>query len=356
MGTASMAKAYQTPLFKQTEKEEVRNLYRNLKIQFNITRDENTRLRTQVKQMDVDLVKKEKEIENLTRSLQQQANYLHAGGHAPISQKTNYLESFLVQQLKRQLRETKMENQMKDRQIEELKKNVKVAKHRETDNEVQAYVDECMRLRSMLEQTLIQIEILQQQTQSNLQQADNGMQEDQARLQEALYEQENVLNAEREEKNNLHVSLMGTKEEYNRVVEKLKAAEGKLKKYNEAVAEGKRKQKMINDKNIQIELLQSQLQQNKQKAQKVEKVNSQNANLVTRKYALESAVQSKDKQISELTDRVRHLEGVVKQLEQNAVAPSNQSSQSQVLTQPIGRTSAQMNKKQSSHAVINSKQ
>ncbi len=45
-------------------------MYRNLKIQYNITRDENTRLRTQVKQMDVDLQKKEKEIENMTRSLQ----------------------------------------------------------------------------------------------------------------------------------------------------------------------------------------------------------------------------------------------------------------------------------------------
>ena len=68
-----MIKAYQTPIFRQTEKEDFRNMYRNLKIQFNMTRDENTRLRTQTKQMDVDLVKKEKDIENLTRTLQQQA-------------------------------------------------------------------------------------------------------------------------------------------------------------------------------------------------------------------------------------------------------------------------------------------
>jgi len=140
-------KAYQTPVFRPTEKEEVRNMYRNLKIQYNITRDENTRLRTQAKQNDVDLQRKEKEIENLTRSLQQQVNFLHAGGHAPVSQKTNYLESFLVQQLKRQNRELKLEGQMKDRQIEELKKNVKMSKHRENDNEVQVYADECMRLR-----------------------------------------------------------------------------------------------------------------------------------------------------------------------------------------------------------------
>lgn len=92
----NVAKAYQTPIFRQTEKEEIRNMYRNLKIQYNITRDENTRLRTQSKQMDVDLQKKEKEIENMTRTLQQQANFLHTGGQAPVTQKTNYLESFLV--------------------------------------------------------------------------------------------------------------------------------------------------------------------------------------------------------------------------------------------------------------------
>ena len=56
-------------------------MYRNLKMQYNITRDENTRLRTQIKQMDVDQMKKEKDIENLTRSLQQQANAASNGQH-----------------------------------------------------------------------------------------------------------------------------------------------------------------------------------------------------------------------------------------------------------------------------------
>jgi len=51
---------------------------------------------------------------------------------------------------------------MKDRQVEELKKNVKMSKHKESDNEVQAYAAECMRLRSLLEQTLIQNDALAQ--------------------------------------------------------------------------------------------------------------------------------------------------------------------------------------------------
>jgi len=60
-------------------------------------------------------------------------------------------------------------------------------------------------------------------------------------LQEALYENENMLQQEREEKNNLQVNLMGSKEEKNRIMEKLKVAEGKAKKYNEALNDAKRK-------------------------------------------------------------------------------------------------------------------
>ena len=54
---------------------------------------------------------------------------------------------------------------------------------------------------------------------------------------------------------------------------------------------------------------------------KVDKITAQNAELVTRKCALESNAASKDKRIQELTDKVRQLEGAVMQLEQNAVAP-----------------------------------
>jgi hypothetical protein len=60
-------KAYQAPVFKQVEKEELKNMYRNLKISYNITKDENTRLRTRAQQMHIDLTRKEKEIEGLTK-------------------------------------------------------------------------------------------------------------------------------------------------------------------------------------------------------------------------------------------------------------------------------------------------
>ena len=79
---------------------------------------------------------------------------------------------------------------MKDRQIEELKKNIKMSKTRENDNEVQTLAEECMRLRTMLEQSLVQNDVLlqHQRQQSDGIGGGGGLQEDQARLQEALYE------------------------------------------------------------------------------------------------------------------------------------------------------------------------
>ena len=56
---------------------------------------------------------------------------------------------------------------------------------------------------------------------------------------------------------------MGSKEEKSRLMEKLKLAESKAKKYTDALNDAKRKQKMITDKNRQIEMLQSMLEQNK---------------------------------------------------------------------------------------------
>ena len=98
-------------------------------------------------------------------------------------------------------------------------------------------------------------------------------------------------------------------------MEKLKIAEGKAKKFTEAQTDAKRKQKMIQEKNRQIELLQNQLEQNKSKTLRVDKVMQQNADMVTRKCALETQVQTKDKKIQELNDKVKDLQQLCMQFE-----------------------------------------
>ena len=62
------------------------------------------------------------------------------------------------------------------------------------------------------------------------------------------------------------MTLMGSKEEEKRLIEKLKIAETKAKKVTEVQKDANRKQKMIVDKNRTIELLTTQLEENKQKA------------------------------------------------------------------------------------------
>ena len=73
------------------------------------------------------------------------------------------MESFLVLQLKKQNRSMKIEIQEKDRFIEELKRNIRLSRQNEGDTELQVYMDECMRLRSLLEQTMIQNDALTSQ-------------------------------------------------------------------------------------------------------------------------------------------------------------------------------------------------
>lgn len=63
------AKAYQNPYFKPIESEELRNNHRNLKITFNITRDENTRLRTRMQALTLELAKRERDVEQMTKQL-----------------------------------------------------------------------------------------------------------------------------------------------------------------------------------------------------------------------------------------------------------------------------------------------
>lgn len=60
--------------------------------------------------------------------------------------------------------------QEKDRLIEQLKRNIKLSKTQEIEVELTVYIDECLRLRGLLEQNLMEKNMLLQQ-----QQEMNGM-------------------------------------------------------------------------------------------------------------------------------------------------------------------------------------
>ena len=63
-------------------------------------------------------------------------------------------ENHLSSNLKRQIRELKHEMVMKDDEILSLKKDIKSTKLSEMDLELRTYMDECMRLRHLLEESM----------------------------------------------------------------------------------------------------------------------------------------------------------------------------------------------------------
>lgn len=140
------------------QKEDLQNHYRNLKITNNITKDENTRLKTKLQQIQAELNQRDKELEKLTIRLQQTFAQPSTGAENPvISTKAasnlnhHFAESFIVSQLKKNNRDLKLEVQEKDRLIEQLKRNIKMSKSNEIEIELTVYIEECLRLRTQLE-------------------------------------------------------------------------------------------------------------------------------------------------------------------------------------------------------------
>ena len=63
-------------------------------------------------------------------------------------------ETHLTNALKRQVKELKMEVAAKDEENQKLRKNIKATKLHEFEVEMKMYVDECTRLRHMLEEVV----------------------------------------------------------------------------------------------------------------------------------------------------------------------------------------------------------
>jgi hypothetical protein len=59
------------------------------------------------------------------------------------------------------MREMKQELEERKDTIEKLKRDIKLTKTNEVENELQSYIEECQRLRRMLEQTVLQNKQLQ---------------------------------------------------------------------------------------------------------------------------------------------------------------------------------------------------
>lgn len=65
-------------------------------------------------------------------------------------------ETFLVISLKKQLKELKADSQKKEEELENFRKSIKNTRQVEIDTEIKTYIDECQRLRQLLQTMLEQ--------------------------------------------------------------------------------------------------------------------------------------------------------------------------------------------------------
>jgi len=123
-----------------------------LKKSMNLLKTENLQLKTKVQQEEKELAKRDKEIKELLDKLNTSAT---AGMyHIPkdaMPKKQVKTSAHLVMGLKKRIAEISKENKTLKDGIENLKKSLKQTSTQELDNELKAYMEECLRLRKMLE-------------------------------------------------------------------------------------------------------------------------------------------------------------------------------------------------------------
>ena len=146
------------------EKEQLYDETLKMKVLNNQVKEDNVKLKTKVKILENELGRKEKTIEDLFthNQLIQQSHQKHQSGSnqslLPLAQTAQKYqqETFLVMSLKKQIRELKYEVLKRDEELEVLRKNIKSTRTKEFEQEIQTYHDECLRLRSIMEEVIKQ--------------------------------------------------------------------------------------------------------------------------------------------------------------------------------------------------------
>ena len=122
------------------EKERLYEDALTLKMQLNLVKEENIKLRTRIQQMDKERLRREELFED-------SHNKDQFYGKTASSQ-------HLVNSLKLAIKDLKTELGDKEEELKALRKNLKSTKVTEIEIEVQAYIDECTRLRHHLEEVM----------------------------------------------------------------------------------------------------------------------------------------------------------------------------------------------------------
>jgi len=162
------------------DKEQLYDESIKLKDQLHKVQTENMQFKTKMQQYEKEIVRKNKEINEIYDQFQSQmpSRLLRAKN-----------ESHLITVLKKQLKDLKTEKKERDDEMLAFKKKTKITKLQEMEVEMKMYIDECTRLRHLLE------EVIQQ----------NGAlgQEDMNAIEQKFAEQANILKQIKQENTQL---------------------------------------------------------------------------------------------------------------------------------------------------------
>lgn len=116
-----------------------------LKLNMNTFKEENIKLKTKAQLYEKEIDKKDRLIQEL---LEQMSTQTGKGPKAKVN------ETHLIFALKKQIKEIKTECNQKDLELKQLRKNIKITRNQENEIEKKMYIDECSRLRRVLEDTM----------------------------------------------------------------------------------------------------------------------------------------------------------------------------------------------------------
>ena len=113
------------------------------------------RLRTKLQIVEVELLRKDKVIDDLIVQ-QEQAFGMPPGSQKFTGARAGHLktDTHLVINLKRKVRDLQTENGKRLDEIEALKRNIRNTRQQEIEVEVKLYMEECARLRHQLEEVI----------------------------------------------------------------------------------------------------------------------------------------------------------------------------------------------------------
>lgn len=110
--------------------------------------NDNLKLKTKIKKLEQEIVNQQREMDEYIMSQNQ--------GRVDYGMNNSYMKganSHITQSLKNHIKEMKSELVKKDEEMSKIKRSLKATNIQELEVEMKLYVDECTRLRHMLEES-----------------------------------------------------------------------------------------------------------------------------------------------------------------------------------------------------------